>query len=499
MVLYRYVSQCYRDSVSLMQFSRALKAKPGIEEATAVMATAANLALLRESGLLTEDLAPRPDDLFLLLGGAQITDADLQQAEVELRRPPAAPGGGGSSVVAPGSIGEALAVQAELNFALISVPGEYAAAEALKALAAGLHVMLFSDNVTVADEVFLKQEAGRRGLLLLGPDCGSALVNGVPLGFANQVRRGPVGVVSASGTGLQEVTSLLDRWGSGVSQALGTGGRDLKDAVGGLTALACLGVLEADPSTRVILLVGKPPGPALRLRLEERLTTLKKPVVTCLLGDPGAPTLAEAARRAFVAAEGRPPEESDELTLLPSTSLGGGHYLRGLYSGGTLAAEASLLAGRVLSEVRSNVTAPGVLALDDLWASQGHTVVDLGEDEFTRGRPHPMIDQGLRLARLAREMADPDTAVILVDVVLGHGAHPDPAGELAAWVAAQPVRSPAPVPIVASVVGTEADPQGWSRSLEVLRHAGLRAYGRHDHAVRAALSLIPRETDQERL
>lgn len=502
-LLYRYVSQCYRDSVSLMQFSQALKARPGIVEASAVMATAANLSLLRESGLVTEALTPRPDDLLLLLGGPEVTDADLEDAEAELRRPVLTAGGGSIDRPAPGSVAEALRADGELNFALISVPGEYAAAEGLKALAAGLHVMLFSDNVSLEDEVFLKQEAGRRGLLLLGPDCGTAIVNGVPLGFANQVRRGPIGVVSASGTGLQEVTSLLDRWGSGVSQALGTGGRDMKDLVGGLTSLACLEVLDADPSTRVVLIVGKPPGHSVRRALDQRVAHMKKPVVFCLLGDPGAPTLAQAAWQAFRAAEGREPEEPADPALSPGLGLepapGGGRYLRGLYSGGTLCAEAALMAGRTLGLVFSNVVVPGVLALDDPWTSQGHTLVDLGEDEFTRGRPHPMIDQGLRLDRLAREAADPETAVLLIDVVLGHGAHPDPAGDLAAWVASLPVRTPVPLPIVASVTGTEADPQGWSRSLAVLRRAGILAFGRHDRAVFAALSLVPPQSDQESL
>jgi FdrA protein len=473
-----------------MQFSRALKQRPGVSEASAVMATEANLALLRESGLLNQALEPRPDDLLLVLSGQGISEDDLDAAEAALRKPAGAVTAE-SGTQAPGSSLEAVGRDGRLNFALISVPGDYAAAEALKALASGLHVMLFSDNVSVDREVFLKDEAQRRGLLLVGPDCGTALMNGVPLGFANVVRRGPVGVVSASGTGLQEVTSLLHRWGSGVSQALGTGGRDLKDAVGARATLACLDLLEADPNTRLVLLVSKPPGDAVRLLLEQRLARFTKPVVTCFVGDRGSPSLAEAARQAFIAAEGREPR-GDESALPGNPRLrSAGKWLRGLYSGGTLCAEAAFRAAQVLGAVTSNVSVPGVQALDDPWTSVGHTLVDLGDDEFTRGRPHPMIDQGLRLERLAKEAADPETAVILADVVLGFGAHPDPAGELAAFVGALDQRPDGSrVPVVVSVTGTDDDPQGWSRSLGLLRLSGAAAYGSHIEAVEAALAIV---------
>lgn len=491
--LFRYVPQFYRDSVSLMQFSRGWKLRPGVEEATAIMATPANLALLVEAGFVDETPAPRPDDLLLVLRGDGVTEAVLDDAEAELKTPAAVRGAVGAAGVEPASVGEAVRLQPDLNFALISVPGDYAAAEALKALARGLSVMLFSDNVSVEREVFLKKEAARRGLLLLGPDCGTAIVNGAPLGFANAVRRGPVGIVSASGTGLQEVSCLIDRWGSGVSQALGVGGRDLKDAVGGLATLACLAVLAADPATRAVLLVGKPPGPATKGKVLRALHALGKPFVTCFLGDEGAPSLAEAARAAFVLAEDREPEASDPAGL-PAVSAvppSGGRFLRGLYSGGTLCAEAASMAARRLSSVTANVAVPGVRPLDSLWKSSGHCLIDLGEDEFTRGKPHPMIDPSLRWERLGRELDDAETAVVLLDLVLGFGAHPDPAGDLTAFLAAR--SGGRQVPVVVSVTGTDADPQGWSRSLTLLRNAGIEAYGSHETAVRAALSKIPQE------
>src|ERR1700694_951739 len=226
-LVYRFVAQCYRDSVSLMQLSRRLAAIPGIAQASVLLATAGNLALLREAGILADPPAPRPDDLLVVLAGEGELEALLDQTERELRAPPGTAdlAGPADGPAAPPSVLEAVKADPTLDFALISVPGDYAAGEALKALSRGLDVMLFSDNVSIEQEVYLKNEASRRGRLLLGPDCGSAILDGAPLGFANHVRRGPVGVVSASGTGLQEVTSLLDRWGSGISQAYGTGGR----------------------------------------------------------------------------------------------------------------------------------------------------------------------------------------------------------------------------------------------------------------------------------
>ena len=486
MTLTRLLPQCYRDSVSLMQFARGLKAKPGVEEASAVMATAANLALLQESGVLKELPEARPDDLLLVLIG-QVGEADLDAAAADLLKP-SAPSSGTRGEQPPVSASEAWSRDPGLNFALISVPGDYAAAEGLKALALGLHVMMFSDNVTVEHELFLKSEARRRGLLFLGPDCGTSIVNGAPLGFANQVRRGPVGIVSASGTGLQEVSSLLDRWGSGVSQALGTGGRDLKESIGGLGALSCLDLLLADHGTKVILVVSKPPSPTVAAALETKLKGSAKPVVRCFTGDPKSGTLADAAREAFRLAEGRDadPREDPRLPANGEPVGAGGRWLRGLYSGGTLCAESAAIAARVLGTVFANVAVPGVQPLDDPWRSRGHAFVDLGEDEFTRGRPHPMIDQSLRLDRLSRELADPETAAVLLDVVLGHGAHPDPAGEIAGFL----TRRPARVPVFASVTGTEADPQGWSKSLAALRVAGVTAFGSNAEAALAASHFV---------
>ena len=491
-----------------MQLSARIAALPGVQQASLVMATPANVALLREAGLLEGEVVASPSDLLVVLRteSDEAARAALEEAERGLAGPSTRARSGGPQETAPRSIEMALTAQPEANLALISTPGEYAAAEALKALRLGLHVMLFSDNVAIEDEVLLKREAAQRGLLVMGPDCGTAIVGGVPLGFANAVRRGPIGVIGASGTGLQQVTSLIDQGGLGVSHAFGTGGRDLKAEVGGATMLRALDELAADEETRVIVLVSKPPERTVADKVLGRARATGKPVIACFLGARAADvqggvraaaTLEEAAAMALAAARGtsfggidqRLPE-CDVTGLKP-----GQRYVRGLYSGGTFCYEAALLLSQALQGVRSNTPVGAATALEDVWRSAGHTLVDLGDDEFTRGRPHPMIDHRLRNERMLREAADPEVAVILLDVVLGYGAHPDPAAEMlpairAAREAAQ--RGGRSIAFLGFVCGTERDPQGLARQAAALRAAGVILAASNAQAARTAVAIASR-------
>ena len=338
------------------------------------------------------------------------------------------------------------------NMALISMPGEYAAAEAVKALHLGLNVMLFSDNVPEADELRLKQLASERDLIVMGPDCGTAIINGVPLAFANVVKRGPIGAVGASGTGLQQVTVLVDRLGLGISQAIGTGGRDLHSKIGGISMSKGLRDLAADPATQVIVLISKPPAAEVAERILSAARKAGKPVVVNFLGaDPskisggnlhGARTLEDAARAAVAIARG----EIAARVVRSSRSASRGAADRwarasatsaGCISGGTFCYEAALLLDERLADVYSNTPVRREGELSDLWHSHHHTLIDLGDDVFTRGRPHPMIDYRLRNERIVKEAEDPETAVILLDVVLGYGSNADPAARAGARVAAR--------------------------------------------------------------
>jgi succinyl-CoA synthetase alpha subunit len=467
------VANTYRDSVALMQLSVQLRELAGVEEASMIMATEGNLALLREVRLLNGGVAARPSDLLIVVRAktAAAAEAAVAQAQARLREGAVAqsPGSGAAEAIAPRSLDMALADAPESNLALVSVPGEYAAAEAAKALARGLHVMLFSDNVSLDDEVALKRSASERGLLVMGPDCGTAIIDGVPLAFANVVRRGAIGCVAASGTGLQQVTTLVDRLGLGVSQAIGTGGRDLSEAVGGITMLAGLKLLAADRDTRVIVLISKPPAPAVAEKVIAAAARARKPVVVNFIGADAAArgknlhfarTLEDAARAAVALARGRKPAQGAPMPRIAETR----RRVCGLFSGGTFCYEAELLLG------------------------PGNELIDLGDDRYTRGRPHPMIDHRLRNERIVAAAKDPEIAVILLDVVLGYGAHPDPAAEMASALRAVR-KTNRRVALVASVCGTGADPQGLARQEAALRKAGVMLAPSNAAAARMAAKL----------
>jgi len=477
----------YADSVALMRVSRGVAALAGVEAASLMIGTPSNKALLWESGLLAKDgEGAKPDDLVIAVRAktAAAAAAALEESGRMLEARPARNGGGFPRAR---SFAAAAAALPGANLALISVPGAFAAAEARRALESGLHVMMFSDNVPVADEVALKRLALAKGLLMMGPDCGTSIIGGAALAFANAVPRGDVGIVSASGTGLQEVVSLLARAGRGISQAIGVGGRDLKDEVGGLMSLAALEALGADPATRHIVIISKPPSAKVASKLLARVGRSRKPVTVCLLGALGAklprnagfaPTLLAAAERAF----GRRIRAVRESAVTHRKG-----WIRGLFCGGTLCAEAQLVLQEAGVEVRSNAPVPGAKAAGG--KSTGHVLLDLGDDEYTQGRPHPMIDPELRNQMLGEALADPRVGVVLLDVVIGYGAHADPAGLVAAEM--QRARRSGAL-VIASVTGTEDDPQGYGRQVASLRAAGALVAGSNaEAAALAAASLAP--------
>jgi FdrA protein len=510
----RMIKNLYRDSVSLMQFSEKIRALDGIKQASAVMATENNISLLVEAGLLANVVPPSPNDLLIVVEGKDesSTGAVLDQAEAMLKQKSADAGEGGVRRVPPRSIEMGLESMPSANFVLISTPGEYAAAEARKALQLGLHVMMFSDNVSMEEEIPLKQYARDHDLLVMGPDCGTAIINGVPLGFANIVRRGDIGVVAASGTGLQQVTSLIDRFGAGVSQAIGTGGHDLKSEVGGITMLQGIAALTADPSTKVILLVSKPPSPDVMKNVLEKAAQSGKPVVVDFIGaDPasitrgnitGVKTLADAATAAVNFSKGKPIKRFSNALPAKYRSLvkpvqkklkKRQKYIRGLFSGGTFCYETVLLLSQMLGKVYSNTPIKKDEKIPNVWKSLEHTVIDLGDDLFTQGRPHPMIDFRLRNERIIQEVHDPETAVILLDIVLGYGSNMDPAGELVPAIQqAQKIASKAKrnVIFVGSVCGTDSDPQNLSRQEAMLSEVGVILTDSNAQAARLAAAIV---------
>ncbi|MEX2148521.1 MAG: acyl-CoA synthetase FdrA [Candidatus Rokuibacteriota bacterium] len=490
----------YHDSVTLMRLSNDMQAVEGVTLGAAMMGTPPNVALMRQAGLLAvEGESAGPGDLVIAVMATDERAAERARAAAGAALAPVRGAGEARGQGArPRTLGSAIAMLPGANLALISVPGMYAGAEAWKALRAGLHVMVFSDHVPVETEVALKRYAAERSLLMMGPDCGTALIDGVPLGFANAVPRGRIGLAAASGTGLQEVMSLIAAQGEGVSQAIGLGGRDLSDAVGGLMLTQALAALAEDPATAVIGIIGKPPGAIVAARIAQEAGRLGKPCVVHFMGVPPSPdpswhsaaTLEDAARATVALARGTRPRaahftlpagdieamvETGVRALAPAQ-----RYVRGVYAGGTLAWEAVGLLAALLPDVTPGVAGGGA----------GHRVVDLGEDVFTVGRPHPMIDGGVRREWIEREGRDPATAVLLLDVILGYGAHPDPAGEI--LPALDAVRRERAVAVVASVCGTDGDIQDRRRQTATLAAHGVCVMPSNAQAARLAARMAAR-------
>lgn len=470
----------YYDSVVLMQLQRGLLDLPGVEDAGVVMATQANRDLLAANNLLPDSIFANPDDLLIVVKADKegaAADAIRKVDELLTRRKTSTL----SQDFRPHSLEAAVKLLPEANWVLISVPGRYAADIAYDALKLGKHVFLYSDNVSLEDEVALKKSAREKGLLVMGPDCGTAIINGTGLGFANHVRRGPIGIVGASGTGTQAVTVHIHNLGEGISHAVGTGGRDIASVVGGITAYQALGALARDSETKVILMISKPPSPDIATGLIRAAQETGKPVVVYFIGYPPpgrkignlhfAVNLSEAAEIAVDLVS-----VNSEKSLVAEKPING--YLRGLFSGGTLAYETLLGLQGTLSPIYSNVPVTEIQTLDDPLKSKAHTIIDLGDEFFMVGRLHPMIDNDLRIRRIQQESNDPRVGMILFDVVLGEGSHPDPASELVPVI--KEIKGmrveTEELEIVAIVIGTEDDPQILQSQIDQLEKVGVKVF-----------------------
>jgi len=502
----------YQDSMKLMQISQKLSALTGIRQAAAIMATEANLAMLKEAGLIKDipsnvsanDLIVAVEAQSAKLGEEAIDKLDSLLMPIDT---------GAESSVQYKYLDTAYGALPGANIAAVSVPGEYAKLEVAKAIEKGMHTFLFSDNLTLDEEIELKQRASGRGLLVMGPGCGTAIINGIGLGFANVVERGPIGVIAAAGTGMQEVTSLIDNLGSGVSHAIGVGGRDLSKEVGGIMTLDAIGMLERDQSTKALLIVSKPPSAEVAEAIASRIRETNMHAVVCFLGsdmknlEDGmiifTKTLEEAVLEALrlVVKKGRRPEIKPDKNWKKQTekvmkAIGPKQkYLRGLYSGGTLCYETQQVLTPVLGPIHSNAPLNKAEKLKDSNKSVGNSCIDLGEEEFTVGRPHPMIDASLRSERLLKEAARPDVAVILLDIVLGYVASPDPAGDLIPAIREAKDRARKKgrtLAFVAHVCGTEKDPQGLIAQENKLRQQGVMVFPTNALAAKAAGWIVSR-------
>jgi FdrA protein len=513
-------SGAYRDSLLLLGATRAMQDSEEVSWATAAMATPAVVADLEGRGFPPDSLAGADANALVLAVEADGDPAARQAldrgravlfAEAGRDRGDAGPG----DQPEPRTVGEAARRLPAANVAVVSVPGPYAAIAAHSALTAGLHVLLFSDNVPVSDEVALKRRASTLGRLMMGPGAGTAMLGGVGLGFANAVGTGPVGVVAAAGTGAQEVMTLLDRWGIGVSQVIGVGGRDLSTGVGGLMARDAVRALDADPGTQVILLVSKPPDTDVARTVIG--ASQGTPVVAACLGmsapdgtlagaplaatlEGGALRVAEILGRAVPDLGGSPGREAEEAI----GRVGAGRTaVRGFFTGGTLCYEAQVILAETLGPVYSNIPLHPGLGLSELAQAApagAHVCLDLGEEEYTQGRPHPMIDPASRREILREQAFGADIAAVLLDVVLGYGSHPDPAGEIAGTCADIVAGGAA---VVCYVLGARGDRQGLDRQRATLAEAGAVVTASAAQAARTAAAIALRsgqrgDRDQDR-
>ena len=483
----------YRDSISLLKVSNTISKLPGVTQAAVTMATELNRRVLSEAGFADSAIGrAATDDMIVAIDARDSASLGAALAETEnLLSQGERPAG---AKAPPASLDEALELLPDANLAFISVPGQFAKREAMRAIARGLNVFLFSSNVPREEELALKRAARAKGLLMMGPDCGSAIINHEVLGFGNAVREGAIGLVSAAGTGLQEVATLIHKAGLGVSEAIGTGGGDLSGAVGGITMIQGLELLETDKQTKVIVLISKPPGADTEKKVLEAARRCRKPIVVDFLGADlsqrvlgrlkSADTLDDAARAACELVGLKPqapqalvPERSVSVALAEHEKLAKSQrYIRGLYAGGTLCYESQFVLQPLVGEVYSNSPISPVNKIPGEGPSKKHTCIDMGAEEFVEGRAHPMIDFSLRNLRILQEAKDPETAVILIDVELGWGSNADPAGQLVPTV--QRARGIAKeagrhLAFVASVVGTEGDFQGLESQKKALSDAGV--------------------------
>lgn len=474
---YRLHRRLYRDSVALMSIASDLEAIDGVIQAGAVMATPANHDILARSQMLPEDLAAEPDDLLVVVRAesADTAEAALDQADAQLTAK-VKPAEGGSLAYADKTVAEALD-NGPAELVTISVPGVYAGAVAENALRHDCHVFCFSDNVSIEDENRLKTLAAERELLLMGPDCGTAIIDGTPLGFANEIPTGPVAMIAASGTGAQEVSTLAASVGVGMAHIIGVGGRDLAGQIDHPATFVALDKLDAEDSVEMIVVVSKPPAHQVAEALIDRLASLSKPAIACLLGeeDSEQPIIIrgtlEGAAHAIADHFGKHLDTTGPKLDLPKRP----GRIHGLYTGGTLAHEAHILCDR---------------------ASVANQILDLGDDEYTQGRPHPMISPDLRAQMIEKIGEDPDVSVLLVDVVIGWGSSPDPATPVAEAVRAARQRAQADgrtLDVFASITGVDGDHQGLEAQRQILRDASIVVFPSNAAAVRAAIALTSTE------
>ena len=491
----------YHDSVVLMLLTNQISALEGVNKVSIMMATPANKDIYNQSGLATEELMEATANDMVVVADVdddKMLDTIMEETEKFFQKQQTQESNAGDDIKRVKSWENAKKNLPDANLAVISIPGVYAALEIERALDEGLNAFVFSDNVSLEDEVRLKKKAHEKGLAVMGPDCGTGIIQGVPIAFTNSVSKGSIGIIGASGTGIQELTTIIDRLGEGVTNAIGTGGRDLSEEVGGITMLDMIEAMEEDDSVKVLIIISKPPAKAVRDRISRRLSSFKKPVITLFLGEKPeyheenfyhAYTLDEAARLAVSLVRNQKVQEAEvPVSVGDYFKAEEEKTIKAYYSGGTLAGEAAMLIKDAL-----DLKIPPEKAEGFMLKTGGHIVVDLGDDVYTQGKPHPMIDPEKRIECMKEAIDDETTGVILFDVMLGYGSHEDMAGALIPTILELKEKADKEnrnIVFVSTVCGTRRDLQGYDKAVSELKDAGVIVCETNKAAVRSAIRAI---------
>lgn len=518
-------SNYYRDSLNLLKISDIMKrSSSGIVEAVVIMGTKTNKAVLVKLGFPSTKINQATEsDLIIAIEAVDkgSVDSALRKVE-ELLHSDGSSDTSSSVSENPTDLDSALVSMSNANLALISIPGEYVKDLSIKLSNEGIHQQIFSDHVPLDDELTIKEYAAKKGVLVLGPGAGTSIINGKGIGFSNVLRKGPVGIIAAAGTGLQEVSSLLDQCDIGVKYGLGVGANDPKEKIGGLMMLEALKVLEELPDIEIMTIVSKPPSPRAKKKIIDYIVKNgKKKYVLAFLGGGHDDSLPKSTKSKIVqvttlasavfAVAGLTSNELYKQSLVrlhiepeilqrsvAKEWKGFGQqqkYIRALYTGGTFAYETQVILNGILKDLFSNAPTGRTKKLPQSSKSKKHSILDLGEEEFTQGRPHPMIDPTIRRLRLVEESQDPEVGVVMMDFVLGYGSNPDPVGAVLneiGQVKATARKSGRYLSIVTHVCGTKRDPQGYDESIRKLENAGALVFPTNALAAIASAQIIAR-------
>lgn len=496
------ISNKYYDSATLMLLTNQIKENLNLKtnEISVMMGTEMNKKIMENSDLLNEiGKGANSGDILIGIKSAldnqkilNMVDSLLNQ-EIDNKN---------SEQLEINSVDDGIKNYKDTNFAVVSLPGSYAAREVKKLLKAKKHVLLFSDNIDIKDEIELKDLAIENDLLMMGPDCGTAIIKGVGLGFSNRVNKGSIGIVAASGTGLQEVATIISNNSGGISYAFGTGGRDIKESVGGRMMLYCLDLLIKDEETETIVIVSKPPSKNVIEKIINKVKNIKKPVVACFLGEDISvlqstnivlcETLEETAIK-VLELNGIKYSDSfdmDKILKMISSDKKNG-YIRGVYCGGTLAYEALLMLEKQNIEIYSNLSKCEERRLKVNDKSLYNTILDMGEDEYTVGKPHPMINSSSRNEQLLKEAEDESVGIIIADIELGYGANDFAADELGETIKQiKTMRSD--LVFIVVICGSKQDYQDYNLKKNLLIMSGAIVVNSNAQGVRLAIELSKR-------